>query len=231
MRAFSSYIFVTLVLVLAACVPSVESERVAVEQLSQPISYYPHETGAVWNYLPDSARLDELPLVQRVDGPTIVDGEVWISWQLEGRGLDVRSFRQYRVEGVFLKREVRPGTEINFDPPIHEFPSSDALRVGATWAGKTTAHLFYPQASPEHQRESLMIEYRYTVVDRRTVSLVAGDFEVFVVNFVTRTFDDEGGVLEEFTQESWFSPYVGEVKNENGFFLIDTNFLNLLASN
>ena len=76
-----------------------------------------------------------------------------------------------------------------------------------------------------------MIEYRYTVVDRRTVSLVAGDFEVFVVNFVTRTFDDEGGVLEEFTQESWFSPYVGEVKNENGFFLIDTNFLNLLASN
>ena len=81
------------------------------------------------------------------------------------------------------------------------------------------------KAIAENQNRVVSIEYRYTVVDRRTVTLAAGTFEVFVIDFVTRTFDEEGTVLEELTQETWFSPFVGEVRTSDELFLVTANFL------
>jgi len=212
-------------LLLFACAPATEGERVSVEEFTGPLSYYPRETGAAWEYLPDNARLDETPIVQRVEGPTVIDGDVWISWHMTGRGLDVSWFRQYRSAGVFLKREQRPGTIITFDPPIQEFPTENSLRVGLTWNGVTTAKLFFPDATADNQRREIQTEYRYTVVDRRSVTLAAGTFEVFVINFITRTVGDQGETTDEFRQELWFSPFVGEVRTENDFFLVGANFL------
>ena len=208
---------------LAACAPTTSDERVEVQQLTEPLTYYPNQTGARWQYLPDAARLSDPRLIRSIEGPTVLDGEVWISWRTAGRGIDLRTFRQTRPDGVFLKRRVRPGSVITFDPPIQEFPAQGQLRVGATWAGETSATIEFPGADPENRHSTLELTYTYTVVDQRSVTLLAGEFDVFVVNLVTRTFDEDGEIVEELRQETWFSPFVGEVRTDNGYFLVETN--------
>jgi hypothetical protein len=220
-----SILVLAIVLVLAACAPATSDERVEVQQLTEPLTYYPAQTGARWEYLPDGARLTDPRLVQTIEGPTVLDGEVWTAWTLFGRGLDLTSFRQARSDGVYLKRRLRPGTIITFDPPIREFPAPGELRVGATWAGNTTANLRFPTASPEHRTSTLELSYTYTVVDERSVSLLAGDFDVYVVNLVTRTYDEDGSIADELQQETWFVPFIGEVRTDNGYFLVDSNVL------
>ncbi len=215
---------------LAACAPSAEPERVTVEQLSGPVSFYPHETGAVWQYLPDGDPLNAMRLFQQVEGPTLVQGELWTAWRTVGRGLDITSLRQYRDDGVYLLRELRPGTQITFDPPLQEFPAAGALQVGASWGGETTASLYFPQATADDQNASLTVEYTYAVVDKRGVTVAAGTFDVFVLNFESRTRDAEGRVLETLNQELWFAPFVGEVRTELGYFLIETNFASAQAA-
>jgi hypothetical protein len=218
--------FLLAAVVLTACAPATEDgPRVVVEQLTEPVSFYPQETGATWQYLPDSALLGDPRVYQRVDGPTVLNGEVVTSWRLIGRGIDERNYRTYRPDGVFLLRTVKPGTIIDFQPAVQEFPSGASLRVGASWGGETTARVVYPDARPEHREAALDIRYRYTVVDRRTAQVPAGVFEVFVIDFQSVTVDTSGNELEELTQTIWFTPYVGEVRTENGFFLVETNFV------
>lgn len=216
---------VAAVAALGACAPATSDERVEVQQLTEPLTYYPNQTGARWEYLPDAARVSDPRLMRTIEGPTVLDGEVWVAWRTSGRGLDLTSFRQVRGDGVYLKRRVRPGSIITFDPPIREFPAQGELRVGATWSGETEASLEFPTADPKNRNATLELTYTYTVVDRRTVSLLAGEFEVFVVNLVTRTFDEDGAIVEELQQESWFTPFVGEVRTDNGYFLVDTNVI------
>ena len=217
-------------LLLAACAPSAEPERVRVEQLSGPVSFYPHETGAVWQYLPDGDPLNATRLFQKVEGPTLVQGELWTAWRTVGRGLDITAFRQYGDDGVYLLREIRPGTQITFTPPLQEFPAPGALQVGASWGGETTASLFFPQATAEDQNASLTVQYTYAVVDRRKVSVAAGTLDVFVLNFESSTRDAEGKPLETLSQELWFAPFVGEVRTELGYFLIEKNFATQVAA-
>lgn len=224
-RTRISVLAVLLALLLGACAPAADGERVEVAELTGPVSYYPNQTGLVWEYLPDGALLSEPRLVQRVEGPTVLDGIVVTATRLAGRGLDVRSFREYRPDGVFLKREERPGTIITFDPPLKEFPAEGSLRVGSTWAGEGSAEIVFPDARPENRRELLQFRYRYTVVDRRSVTLVGGTFEVFVIDFLSRLESDDGELIEEVTQQAWFAPFVGEVRTEGGYVLVDSNAL------
>lgn len=219
-------LFLGVLLIVSACAPTAaEPGRVEIQQLAEPISFYPNQTGATWTYLPDGPR-DAPPLYQRIEGPTSIGGEIWTAWRIVGRGLDITMFRQIRSDGMYLLREIRPGTQITFDPPLKELPAQNELRVGATWGGETTAQLFFPQASPQNQRSDLNLSYRYTIVDRRIVTIEAGTFDVFVINFESETTDADGRVLETIRQESWFSPYVGDVRLKvgPGYFLIDTNF-------
>lgn len=214
-----------LVLVLASCVPATEDgPRVVVEQLTEPVSFYPQETGATWQYLPDSASLSEPRLFRRIEGPTVLGGQVVVASRLVGRGIDERNFRIYQPDGVYLLRRTKPGSIIDFEPALQEFPAAGGLRVGASWGGETQANVRYPEARPEHRETSLDIRYRYTVVDKRTARTPAGQLEVFVIDFHSRTLDAEGNELEELTQTSWFAPHVGEVRTQNGYFLIETNF-------
>jgi hypothetical protein len=211
---------------LVSCVPAASEETEVVTDPTGPLSYVPTATGARWTYLPDRATLDEPRVTMAVEGPTVVGGEVRTAWRMVGRGLDVRWFRDHREDGTYLVREERPGTIITFDPPILELPG-EPLRVGQSWRGETTATLRFPDAEPENRLSSLDLQWVSTVVDRRSVTVAAGTFEVFVLNFTSRTLDEEGTVVEELTQETWFAPYLGEVRTENGFFLVDSNLIGL----
>jgi hypothetical protein len=216
-----------LLLLLAACAPSSE-KQVTVQQLTKPISYYPHQTGAHWEYLPDGAKLTDPRLTVDVEGPTVLDGQVWVAWHTQGRGLDVTRYRQYKSDGVYLGRENKLGTVINFDPPIHEFPAEGQLRVGATWAGDTKVDVVATEGSNNSGKQAsktLDVHYVYTVVDKRQVTLAAGTFEVYVVSFTTRTLDENAKVTNTLTQQFWFTPNIGEVRDENGNVLIASNVL------
>ena len=210
-------------LLLSACAPATEEGRVEVAQLADAPSFYPRETGATWTYLPAGAPLSAVPAFQQVEGPVLVGGERWISWRLAGRGLDVRSFKQYRPDGVFVLREVRPGTQLTFDPPLQELPAQNALRVGASWGGESTANIYYSDAPPESQRETLRFTYTYSVVDKRQVRVKAGTFNVFVINLESQ-LSAADGAGESVRQEIWFAPFVGEVRTELDFVLMDANF-------
>ena len=217
------FLLLFLLLGLAACVPAGEGSEIEVQQLSEAVSFYPQEAGATWQYLPTGAGINEPKIVQTVAGPTVVGGELWIVTRLQGFGLDNSWYRQYQPDGVFLLQENRPGQQVSYDPPVQEFPASQTLNTGSTWGGDTVASVFYPAAKPENQRQSYAVEYRYTVVDRRQVEVPAGSYEVFVIDFEARFLDDERNVI--FTQKltTWFTPYVGEVKTENDFYLVATN--------
>jgi hypothetical protein len=220
----STWLTVTVIL-LAACAPSAsESPRLQVSQLEEAISFYPKETGARWEYVRDGAPLDGVRYVEIVEGPSVIEGDIWIASHLVGGGQDVRTYRQFRSDGVFLKRQVRPGATITFDPPIREFPAQSELRVGLTWRDETIARGQYPSAVPELRTQALPVEYVYTVVDRRQVTVNARRFDVFVIDRTVRQYDDAGGVTEELSRTSWFAPHVGIVRHENGWFLVATNF-------
>ncbi len=226
MRRISLALAGLALVMLAACAPSSEPQ-VKIQQLTKPLSYYPHQTGAHWEYLPDGAKLTDPRVTEDVEGPTVVGGQVWIAWHLVGRGLDATRYRQYRSDGVYLGRENKLGTIITFDPAIQEFPREGTLRVGATWAGDTTVTVTATEGgdSQKTQTKTLHVHYVYTVVDKRQVTLAAGTFEVYVIAFTTRTMDAQGNIANELTQQFWFSPYVGVIRDQNGNVLIASNAL------
>jgi hypothetical protein len=213
--------------ILVACAPAADPEPTSSGTvLTGTVAYDPATTGATWTYLPNGATLEDAPVVITALGPTVLDGSVREAWRMTGRGFDVTWFRERGPGGRYLVREERPGTEIVFDPPILELPSTP-LQVGDIWTGSTQATVTFPDAAPDNRTSTLRVDWSTTVVDRRTVSVPAGTFDAFVLNFVTRTFDDQGTVVEQLTQESWFVPYVGEVRTENALFLASSNVLDL----
>lgn len=208
---------------VAACAPSVESPRLEVQQLTEPVTFYPHQTGARWAYVADGAALDGIRYVETVEGPSVIDGEVWIAFRLVGGGQDVTHYRQFRDDGVYLRRQTRPGAVIDFDPPIREYPAQAELRVGLTWRADTVADQRYPTAAPGLRHVTLPVEYVYTVLDQRPVTVAGERYDVYVIDRTVRQFDEDGAVADELSRITWFAPYVGTVRHENGWFLVETN--------
>lgn len=221
-RALASWL--TCLVVLAACTPAPEPGRVDVQQLAATPSYYPQETGIQWSYLRDGARLDDPRFVETIEGPSVLEGDVWIAFRLVGGGQDVTHYRQYRADGVYLRRQTRPGGSFTFEPPIREFPAEGELRVGAQWTGSTVATGVFPEAPVGQRRFTQAIDYVYTVVDQRPVTVSGRVYEVFVIDRTARTFDEDGEIADEVSQQVWFAPAVGKVRHENGWFLVATNF-------
>lgn len=207
------------------CAPgSGDPGRVEVEQVTGPAEFYPHQTGAIWYYLPSGERLDATRVARRVEGPTMIGGRRLVASREVGRGRDNSEFRDYRADGVFVVRRTRPGALIEFDPPLQEWPAEGELRVGSSWAGETTAELTFTEARPENRRQTLKVRYACEVVDRRTVSVVAGSFAVFVTNCERESINDDGETVETLRQEIWFAPFIGEIRTDTGDILVDTNF-------
>lgn len=213
-----------LLLVLAACVPAGTDNRprTEVEQLTRAVGYYPDQAGARWEYLPENAPVDDPRVVQLVEGPRVVDGRTLISHLTRGAGAEERKFRAITAAGIELYMRTVPGAQTTFNPPILEFPAE--LRRGATWNGQTTARTVFPAAPPERRVETQRIRYGYTVVDRRSVRVPAGSFDVYVINQVTDQLAADGSVLGSLTQELWYSPYVGEIRSVGGYYLVGLNF-------
>ena len=214
-----------LIALVTGCLPQTEeAERVTVDQFAGSVSFYPQETGIVATYVPPGGSLESPALQQIIEGPTVLNDDIWIATSIVGVGLSGYRYRQYRPDGVYRLRETAPGVITTYDPPIREFPAEGELFVGSSWTGETTATVFFADAKPEKQTQIQTVSYTYTVVDKRTINnLPVGPVEVFVVNLVGRLFDADGAVSQEITQEVWFSPYVGEVKTREGFLLIATN--------
>lgn len=204
---------------LAACAPA-PAPRTQVTQQAAPATFYPRQTGAEWRFLPEGERRDAPPVVQRVEGPTVVDGTRLVAWRTAGRGLDLRTYRDYRPEGVFIAREEGPGYVTTTAPPIQEWPAEGTLSVGSSWGGRTTATVRFTGAQ---ETRTFGLEYRFEVVDRRTVTVDAGTFDVFVVAFESASLGPGGEALETLRQEVWFAPFVGEVRTDGGLFLVSTN--------
>lgn len=208
-------------LLTAACAPAAgDAPRVNVQQLTETITYYPSQAGARWEYLPSGARVTDPRVAVQVEGPTVMGDGLLTAWHARGRGLDQMSYRDHTPAGVFLHREERLGTTFRFDPPLMEFPPENQLRVGANWSGTSTVTLTLDGG---RERRTLPFDYSYVVVDRRTVTVPAGEFDVFVIDFTSRTYDEEGNLTDELTQQTWFAPYLGEVRTRNGHVLIATN--------
>ncbi len=210
---------------LSGCIPAEKTEKVEVVQNVSEVSYYPHAVGARWEYLEEGTSLDNTPVVTTVLGPTVVNGDIWIATRMLGHGLDIAWFRQYRDDGVFLLKEERPGEVFSYDPPLKEFPKAGSLRRGTVWDGDTKIDAYYPDAKPEPKTITAEIHYSYTVVDERTVTLQTGKTKVFVIDFVASEINNINTKFKSFKQEIWFSPYLGEVKTENGFVLVKSNLL------
>lgn len=220
---------VLLAALLAACTPTAGSdERVEVQQLSEPITYYPFQTGAAWQYLREGDRLNDPRASTVIDGPTIVGAEVWISFTKTRPGYQERGFRRVTPAGVFLHSRVVLGlTTVTYDPPLQEFPAEGALRVGSQWSGETTVTMTN-QGRPERQTQD--VQYVYTVVDRRNVNTPAGPLDVFVIDLTSRVIGEDGAILEEETSQTWFAPFIGEVRTNQGWVLVDSNVLTAAAA-
>lgn len=216
-------IFLFLLLLLTACTPTETTEKVEVVQVTDSVSYYPHEVGASWKYLANGVTLSDSPVRSSVLGPTVVDGDIWIATDLVGQGIQNTWYRQYRADGVYLLKEERPGQIVSYDPPIQEFPVAKSLRVGVTWGGTSEVDIFWPDAKPKNQHKIVTVRYDYTVVDKREVTVPAGKYDAFVINFVATVSDNIKLSNPEEKQETWFVPYVGEIRTENNFFLVETN--------
>lgn len=216
----SRFLYAPLLLaLLAACAPAA-APRVSVTQLTEAPTYYPHPTGAVWRYLAEGEPQDAAPLAQGVEGPTIVEGRPLVAWRTAGRGVETRTYRDYRETGVYIPRETGPGYITTITPPIQEWPRAGTLRVGLSWGGEATATVAFTEAS---EQETVRLEYRYEVVDLRPVTTTAGTFEVYVVAFESRSLSPSGETQEELRQEIWFTPFVGEIRTETGLVLLETN--------
>ena len=161
-------------------------------------------------------------LVQRAEGPTLIDGRTLTAWHATGRGFDTRTYRDYRGDGVFIPRETGPGYVTTIVPAIREWPRERTLKVGSSWGGEAVAEINFTDVG---KREEVRLEYRYEVVDKRPVTTPAGTFEVFVVSFESRSYGESGETQEVLRQEVWFAPFIGEVKTDTGLFLLQTNLL------
>src|SRR5690606_29781943 len=168
---------VLLLAAMVACAPSAGSEqRVEVQQLSEPTTYYPYQTGAAWQYLPEGARLTDPRASVVVEGPAVVDGGVWIAFREMRPGWEQRSYRQFRPDGVYLHSQVRLViTTIKYDQRLKECPEADGLHVVTIWSGETYITLSLGDGSPPQVTDG---EYVYTVIDKRTVQVPAGPLEV-----------------------------------------------------
>ena len=225
--ATAAWLVVGVVLAIA-CAPVTEPPRVDVRQLAAAPSFYPQETGLRWVYLREGARLDDprQRAEETVEGPAVLDGELWIAFRLVGGGRVNTHYRQFRADGVYLKRQTRAGGLTTFEPPIRELPAEGELRIGARWSGTSVARGSFPGAAVEQRSFTYEIAYDYWVVDRRTVNVSDREYDVFVISRTWQWFGEEGELQHEATTEHWFAPRVGWVRRGGKWpdFLVETNF-------
>jgi len=185
----------------------------------EKVSFYPQQTGLSWHYLPDGYALDSIPVVRKIDGPRMAEGQLFIVDRTMGRGIDVTSFKQYREDGVFKTREVGPGYLLRLNPPVQELPAADNMRVGYAWNGSTKSEITFTDTSSSNRQQTFQTDYTYSIVDKRPVQLGGRQFQVYVINLES-TLIKADGTTESLSKEIWYTPYYGEVRNSFEQYLV-----------
>lgn len=201
---------------LAACAPSAV-ERVNITQQPDSVTFYPRQAGIERSYLPQGAPLDAPRFSINELGATTRSGQILHATREYGKGVNRTIYRAYTNQGALKLREEYPSHTVTYDPPLREYPRHDALALGARWSGQTTATLRFPQRDLVEQVD---VQYTYTVVDKRLVSVNNAQVEVFVI---TLEATDPTNPHTELNQELWFAPYLGLVRTPEGLYLVDTN--------
>jgi hypothetical protein len=197
---------------LGSCVPArVTAPRLTVSvPLNQP-SYYPFEAGFVWRYLELGERLDAPMIVRENLGTTALGDEVYQLARVYGRQAMTVQYYVLNEQGVFLAREDHETFVLTFEPARQLYPSR--LEVGQRWQGSSTVRLV-----KENEAATLSLVYRASIVRQQVVTVQQETFTAFVVAFE----DQYGDKLV--SGERWFVPFEGEVRSQEGHFLVERNF-------
>jgi len=209
-----------LVLLLAACAPAPSGPRPAEARFEGPVSFYPHETGLQWRYLPEGVPLDAPSYTLRVEGLGSFVGVPGIQFRFFGRGQDRVYYRQFGDFGVKLLgyEEKITLSRVEFNPPFLEYPPASVLAVGYRWGGRSRVKSYFVLPNGVEKQAELDLDYRFEVLAKRKVSVPAGIFDAYVIRFSAQSGD------ERIESELWFVPYVGEVRTREGLVLIERNF-------
>lgn len=204
---------------LSGCVPATRANpTIGTSTAVSQVSFYPQQAGLSWNYLPDGDPAGAQPYVLRSLGPTLFGSTQVRALQLTGRGADQTSYRTYSEGGVYLHGFRKPGLSATLTPPWREFPAQGDWRVGLVWEGSSRVEV---RSDDGRTRLSGTTNYRYTVLERRAVTVAGTGYSVWVVG---RQISGDLTSLFGTSQESWFVPYVGDVKTFENLLLSGRNF-------
>lgn len=182
------------------------------------VSFYPYETGLIWNYLPEGDTTKDVPYVLQTQGPTVFIGQPVIASQLTGRGASQTWYRTYDSSGVKLYGLRKPGVTVSLNPAWQEAPAQGEWRVGLHWEGSSKITIQDDSGKVQAQGT---LTYKYDVQDQRQVQTLAGTYNVWVV---TRQISDDVGGLFPAAQQYWFAPYIGDVRTPEGLLMTNKNF-------
>lgn len=215
-------------LLLSACAPRTTSSTstsaprdpgpraIGTSPITTPASYYPLETGLTWSYLIEGDALTgSSPITTRSTGPTTLDQHTTYRLHTSGRGIDITRYYHLNSSGLHLVREDRPGTIIQYAPPMLMLPNESNLTLGARWGGTTIAHVTFTTAPDPHRRHTITIHYNNHITDHRDVTTPAGTYRAYIIT--TEATDPTSPDPARY--ERWFAPYIGELRTPEGLLL------------
>lgn len=205
---------------LAGCAPRQAPVAAPVKATTEAsaVSFYPHESGLSWTYLPEGDTANAQPYVLQGLGPTIFREKTVDAVQLTGRGASQTWYRSYSAGGVKLLGFTKPGVTVALDPAWQEAPAESAWRVGLSWEGSSNVTVLDDAGKVQAQG---VLKYRYDVQDYRQVKVPTGTYNVWVV---TRQISDDLGGLFPATQQYWFAPFIGDIRTPENLLLTGKNF-------
>lgn len=206
---------------LASCAPRVTATPTPITAQTpvNTVSFYPKETGLLWNYAPEGESGGS-PYLLKALGPTVFGDAQVTAFQLTGRGADQTSYRQIDASGQRLLGFRKPGLSVTLNPAWQEWPAESAWKAGLSWSGQSQARL---RSDDGQVDQSGTITYRYDVLEQRQVTVAGQTYRVWVIN---RQLQDTLGGLFPASETIWFTPYVGEVRTAESLLLIGRNFKN-----
>lgn len=205
---------------LTACVPRTKptAPPIGTETKFDQVSFYPHESGAVWTYLPEGDAADSPPYTLKVDGPTVYAEQAVIQFHMTGRGADQLWYRTFAADGVRLLGLHKPGVNVSLQPAWLESPAQTAWKLGLSWQGQSQVTISDDSGKVQAQGT---LNYSYVVQEKRHVKIPGGEYDVWVV---TRQMSDTVGGLFPATQQFWFTPYAGEIRTPEGLLQTGRNY-------
>lgn len=204
---------------LASCAPRVTATPTPITAQTpvSTVSFYPKETGLLWNYAPEGES-GGAPYLLKALGPTVFGDAPVSAFELTGRGASQTSYRQIDASGQRLLGFRKPGLSVTLSPAWQEWPAENAWKAGLNWSGQSQARL---RSDDGQVDQSGTITYRYDVLEQRQVTVAGQTYRVWVVN---RQLADTLGGLFPASETIWFTPYVGEVRTAEALLLIGRNF-------